>query len=145
MASERLAAIGFDYLGVLATLSPGDFDGFPHVDHRVLDLVGRLRSRGHKIGCLSNLAGSWAQQMREEGTPNHFDAVLLSGETGHMKPHREAFAGLAAALGEDLSNLIFIDDSPSSLVGVDAFGVTPIRYIGYEQLVRVLADLGIET
>ncbi|HUD11089.1 MAG TPA: HAD-IA family hydrolase, partial [Candidatus Saccharimonadia bacterium] len=111
----------------------------------VLALVDQLRELSLRVGLLSNLATPtpWSKELYHSGTADHFDVMLLSGETGFVKPEPEAFLMLADRLEVAPEELVFIDDTPEALSGVEKLGIRPIVYQGLSSLRSSLADLGI--
>ncbi|HSX01818.1 MAG TPA: HAD-IA family hydrolase [Candidatus Saccharimonadia bacterium] len=118
----------------------------PQPDDRILALADTLRAHGYRVGLLTNLApGEWAEDLRAFGVHQHFDAALLSGETGLAKPDPRAFRLLAKQLGVATDELVFIDDRAESMAGVEALGIRPLLYESYDRLVMSLAKLGLPT
>ncbi len=113
----------------------------PQEDEEVIAYAESLRSRGFKVGVLTNLAGEWAQRMRESNYMSRFDTVLTSEETGLAKPHPGAYRRLAEELDVRTDELLFIDDREESLAGVETLGVTPVLFRDLEQLKRELEPL----
>jgi putative hydrolase of the HAD superfamily len=109
----------------------------------MLKLVHTLRSNGYKVGLLSNNSADKAALMRERGLDKRFDVLDISVETGFVKPNSEAFIHLADGLGVDISELIYVDDTPKSLSTAENVGFTPILFDNYNQLVKDLTALGI--
>lgn len=109
------------------------------VNVHMLDLVDELRRKGLKVGMLSNNSAEVAREFRVSPYAAHFDAAIFSGEINTMKPHREAFEALAQALGVDVTELLFIDDSQRSLAYADEIGYAPILFTGIDDLRRQLA------
>jgi HAD superfamily hydrolase (TIGR01509 family) len=134
-----IRAIGFDYLDVIAHPDGGR----PGLDDQILHLAGQLRAAGYRVGLLSNLGADWGPELARLGLDEYFEAIMLSGETGYIKPDPRAFELLAERLGVSTHELIFIDDSAQSLSGVEEIGVTPILYRDYDQLVVALIQNGI--
>ena len=116
-----------------------------NLNQDMLALVDRLRANGYKVGIISNNSADKAALMRERGLDKRFDVMGISVETGLVKPNPEAFVHLAEGLGADISELIFIDDTPKSLSTAEKSGFTPILFDSYEQLVKELEALGIKT
>lgn len=71
-----------------------------------------LRFLGIKIAALSNADARMHQVLAEKGLTQLFDAVYLSGETGHAKPSPQAFAQAARHLGVAVSALVHVGDDP---------------------------------
>mgnify|MGYP000877191015 CR=1 FL=1 len=113
------------------------------VDDKILELVDSLRGMGYKLGLLSNTTLKGAADMRALGIPAHFDVFHASSEVKHMKPRVDAFIFFAEALGVEMSELVFIDDTEKSLSTASECGYTPVLYTGYRALLDSLSDLGV--
>lgn len=77
-----------------------------------LPLLRTLRSRGYRIGVLTN--GSEAQQvdkLRRTGLLEAIDVVCTSERIGVQKPDRRAFRILSAELGVAPDECLFVGDS----------------------------------
>lgn len=114
-----------------------------NLNQDVLQLVDTLRTNGYKVGLLSNNTADKAALMRQHGLDKHFNAFDISVETGLVKPDPQAFRHLADGLGVELSELVFIDDSPKSLSTATETGFTPVLFDTYNQLLQDLAALGV--
>lgn len=98
------------------------------INIELLKMIKDLKSKNYKIGLLSNNYIKLRQQMTDEGTIEYFDSVVVSSEVGYQKPQPEIFEILFKEMGVKSNELIFIDDSKSSLEGVDKIGYIPILY-----------------
>lgn len=112
-------------------------------DPRMLMLVDELRQKGYKTGLLSNNTKDNGARLREEGLDQHFDTFLISAEIGIQKPDPKAFMLLCEKLAVSPQEMIFVDDSPSSLRLADEIGYHPILFTSYEQFKDVLTELKI--
>jgi epoxide hydrolase-like predicted phosphatase len=115
-----------------------------NLNEDILKLVDSLRRNGYKVGLITNNSADKAAWMRQMGLDAHFDAFDVSVETGLVKPDPRAFTHLAYELDVDVSELIFIDDTPHSLSTAKETGYTPVLFDTYEQLVNDLAERGID-
>lgn len=131
-----IQGIGFDYFGVTA-------HDLEHPDPKILTLVARLRSNGYRVGLISNLAAEWIPAFRATGIEVHFDAVVLSGESGFAKPDHRAFQLLAERLDVSLDELVVIDDQPGSFLGTENLPIIPVLFEDYASLMTVLAGMSI--
>lgn len=76
-------------------------------------LLRDLRSQGYRVGLLTN--GSEEQQLDKldhTGLGSAFDAVCISERIGFQKPDPRAFETLAASLGVDVAECLFVGDDP---------------------------------
>ena len=129
------------YSDVLAFLEKSSKVG---VDDRVLDLAGRLKGLGLKVGILSNNPPEMLDKMLELGMGDVFDVIQVSGVTKLAKPSLEAYKHFADELGVEVNEMAFVDDSSNSLRTSKESGFKPILYEGYEGLVERLGELGVE-
>jgi putative hydrolase of the HAD superfamily len=104
----------------LAHTKPGFFDHLYHefaLPHcwRVHDDAGpaleRCRSRGLKLGIISN----WDERLRpllgQIGLAPYFDAIVVSAEIGHRKPGPEIFQRAAELLQVPAERILHVGDS----------------------------------
>lgn len=115
----------------------------PEIDPMMLDLVDKLRSLDYKVGLLSNNRKEAAVHMRAIGLDKHFDTLIVSAEVGMQKPSRQIFELFAKNLGVSPHELIFIDDSPQSLLPSKEIGFHPILFKDYDSLIENLKALGV--
>ena len=81
------------------------------------DLVDHVATKT-RVAALSNTNSLHEARFREEfGLHAHFEALYLSHEIGHVKPHREAFHHAVEALGCTPERVLFLDDNQ---INVDA-------------------------
>lgn len=71
-----------------------------------------IRFLGIKVAVLSNADARMHRVLSEKGLTQRFDAVYLSGETGHAKPDPQAFVLAARQLGVAVSALVHVGDDP---------------------------------
>lgn len=113
------------------------------LNHQMLELIDEIRSKGFKTGFLSNNTKENGDKLRNEGLEKYFDCFLISAEIGYQKPAKEAFNLLLEGLQILPQELVFIDDSLSSLSQAGQIGYTPILFTGYENLKSELVNLGV--
>lgn len=91
--------------------------------------IEQLRSDGYKVGLLSNIS-TW--RMHDFFTDNElnsmFDAVVLSGEVGLIKPSSEIFELAADKLGVRPEDCVMIDDLLENVDGAQAAGMRAILF-----------------
>lgn len=111
------------------------------INFELIEIIKDLKSKNYKIGLLSNNYIKLRTQMTDEDTINYFDAVVVSSEVGYQKPQPEIFEFLFNKLGVKNNEVVFIDDSKSSLVGADKIGYIPILYKDNQSLKLELSKL----
>ena len=116
----------------------------PKINEDMMRLISRLKSRGYKVGILSNNSIEKAQKIRSSEIAKYFDTMVFSEETGHMKPQPEIFEVFIKNLEIKMEELAFVDDTEQSLKTAKEIGFHPVLFVGYENLVKDLQFLGIE-
>lgn len=109
----------------------------------MLNLIDELRAKNFKVGLLSNNTRENGDRMREDGLEKYFDVFMISAEVGYQKPSHEIFNLFCEKLDIQPSELIFTDDSESSLRLSSEIGYHPILFKNYEGLRSELTHLGI--
>ena len=77
----------------------------------MFDLALELRSKGVKLGILSNSEGRLAELVEELGKTALFRVIVDSGRVGIDKPDRRIFELAAEQLGDTTSELVHVGDS----------------------------------
>jgi HAD superfamily hydrolase (TIGR01549 family) len=112
------------------------------------ELVAFIRSvRPHvKAGLLSNFASSLRGLLIECGVLDAFDAVVISGEEGVLKPEARIYHIAAERLGTPLSECLFVDDSIENIEGARRAGMQTFHFAPVEgALTRLRAGLAQRT
>lgn len=104
-------------------------------------LLDLKKTGTYKIGMLSNIGAWWlddfiAPTEREQ----LFDAFVLSGEVGMVKPSIEIFELVAERLGVEPSECVMIDDA---LVNVNGAKRAGMKAILFSTTVQAQADLAL--
>jgi putative hydrolase of the HAD superfamily len=97
-----------------------------------------------RVGCLSNTnALHWEQHMSRWGLGSLFDVAFLSYEIGLVKPDREVFEHVAAALDTPAWRIVFLDDNAVNVQQAANVGFTARQARGVEEARAALVDLGV--
>jgi putative hydrolase of the HAD superfamily len=111
-------------------------------DPPVLAAAERARAAGVRTGVLSNSLGLHPYNpYLEWGLADHFDAVVISGETGLRKPDPAIYRLAADRLGLPCEACVFVDDLGQNLEPARALGMTTIRKTSAAQLIGELECL----
>lgn len=107
----------------------------------LLDMVMAMKP-AIKVGLLSNIGsgamdGFFSKQEREK----LFDAVVLSGEVGMVKPFPGIYELMAQKLSVPAGECVMIDDSEANCAGADAAGMQAIHYGSNHQVIRKIEAL----
>lgn len=120
-----LREITSDLIRELHELEPSDedlesvlrarFDAFVNcidVDGGVRAMLERLHQR-YRLGLLSNYPDgeSIRASLRKIGVDKHFDAVVVSGDLGRVKPHPLPFSTILRELDSAPSQTVFVGDN----------------------------------
>ncbi len=104
------------------------FPGHCHPIPETADLLGRLKER-YRLGLLSNFTHTPAAMaiLEAVGLMSYFETVLISGELGWRKPHARVFEQLAANLGVNRDEILFVgDDLDADIVGSREAGLVAV-------------------
>lgn len=117
-----------DFGGVLT--DPGDGGGD---DRPLVDAVVAARRHGLRTGLLSN-----AEVLDVPG--GLFDAVVVSGEVGVAKPDRRSFELVAARLGLEPAECVFVDDLADYVRAAANAGMVGVHH---RDVATTLAELSV--
>lgn len=120
-----------------------DWNNDLKVNDNIIALIGILKSRGYKVGLLSNHAKGLREKLVQNKILDCFDVVGVSGEIGIQKPHPGIFYKFCDILSIQTNELVFIDDSHKSLEKAEEIGYVPILYRDYVSLCDRLIELDI--
>lgn len=121
---ERLAAELYASMAEQWQLIPG-----------VANLLSHLRSSGHRLGVVSNIAIDIRPTLETWGVLHLFDTVVLSFEAGAVKPDPGIFLIAAQNMGCEPRECLMVGDSP----GIDGAA----NKVGMQALVVPSGDDGV--
>lgn len=87
---------------------------------------------------------TFAEAEARLGFLRHFDAMVISGREGVVKPEPAIFELLCERHGVDPADAVFIDDSAANVDAAAALGFRTVRFIDPEQCRRELRSLGLD-
>lgn len=101
------------------------------VDGAVETLSG-LRSRGLRLGLISNCSGDVVEAWEESPFGGLFDAVVLSADVGICKPDERIYRLALDRLGVHHDEALFVGDGHSGeLAGAEAVGIRAVQVGSY--------------
>ncbi|WP_119071845.1 HAD family hydrolase [Aggregatilinea lenta] len=118
-------------LGLAPDLIPDfarDYFSGDRLNAELMDLVRDLRRRGLRTAILSNDRPQLAEKIRGLGVGPLFDAIVISSHLGVMKPDRDAYDAVLAALDVAPGESVFVDDAPRNVEGARTVGMHAIHY-----------------
>jgi HAD superfamily hydrolase (TIGR01509 family) len=104
------------------------------INFELLSFLKVLRRQGFKVAIFSNSTAKLRERLIAENIAGLVDEIVISGEIGYQKPHKEAFQALFEKLGVQANEVIFVDDSEKSLEKAPEIGYAPILFKNNEQL-----------
>jgi epoxide hydrolase-like predicted phosphatase len=131
----RVAAL----LGVAA---PGLIDRLfagARPDEDMIEAVRRARAGGIRTGLVSNSWGT--RRYPRDLLAELFDAVVISGEVGLRKPHREMYALGAERIGLPPAECVFVDDLGVNLASAAKLGMTTVHHRAADETIPELERL----
>jgi epoxide hydrolase-like predicted phosphatase len=106
-------------------------------NNKLFDYIETLSPK-YKIGMLSNAADDWLEHMFSPKQRRLFDTVVLSYETGIVKPDQRAYEIIAQRLGVDCSECLFIDDQERYCLAANDSGMKSVWFQNTEQTINDL-------
>lgn len=109
----------------------------------LLKIITELK-KSYKIGMLSNIGGNYLNEFLDEVDLKLFDALSLSGETGHLKPQSEAYADICQKLIVNPEETVFVDDREGFVSAANSFGMKGVQYTTIAALKNLFVEIGIQ-
>ncbi len=108
-----------------------------------VDLLKELKDKGgQQIYALTNWsAETWPVAWERFEFLHWFEGVLVSGQEGMRKPHREIYELMEERFPLQLSTSLFIDDSLRNVEGARTVGLQGIHFTSAAALRQELQDL----
>ena len=114
------------------------------INFELVEIMKDLKKKGYKIGLLSNNNFTkLKRELTDLDLIDLFDAVVVSSEVGYQKPQPEIFHILFDRLGIKSDEVVFVDDTESSLSGSENIGYTPLLFTSNQKLKGDLQKLDI--
>lgn len=105
------------------------------------ELLTRLaawRSRGVRVGLLTNSVAEWEPHRARLFDDRNFDAALRSHELGVRKPDPQMYAAAERALPAPAAATVLIDDTEANCVAARARGWRAVHHVGTATTVTAL-------
>ena len=113
------------------------------LDEELVALIRHLRDAGYRTALLSNAPAGLRQHLEQLGIADAFDAIVISGCEGLMKPDATIFELTLARVGAAAEEAIFVDDSRVNLAAARQVGLHATRFRGLSPLRKWLQNLGL--
>ena len=114
------------------------------VDEEVLAMVRQLRANGVAVFGLTNSSMENAPKSEEvQRVFRELDGIVVSGEVGLVKPHREIYEHTAEKFGLTRERTWFVDDNAANVAGAVTCGWNGILFSGAASLRAELTAAGL--
>lgn len=105
---------------------------FEHMHPEIIPLLETLKSKGYKIGLISNCHSEEAMVIKQSILFPYFDAVCLSYEEGIKKPNYRIFERCMEKLCVDAADCLYVGDGGSrELETAREIGMHPVQAVWY--------------
>ncbi len=109
-----------------------------------VDILHELKRRRYALYGLSNYGVETFQRVRHDHPfLECFDAVVLSGELGLVKPDPRIYLAFLQRVGRKAEECVFIDDSQPNVAAARQLGFDGIRFESAAQLRQELFERGL--
>ncbi|MGH3350731.1 MAG: HAD family hydrolase [Nocardioides sp.] len=127
--SRRLGAVPTESQVEEAIKRRLDFALSLHAATWALPVLGALRTRGFRLGLVSDSCCATTEVWPDSPLSEYFDAVSFSCQTGVRKPDSGAYVVAAAALEVATTECVYVGDGGSrELSGAEALGMRTVRF-----------------
>ncbi len=107
----------------------------------IVELVYVLKSRGFKVGLISNIISPVRDIIKQSGHYDIFDETILSCEVGLLKPQKEIYQLSLDRMNSTAQESVFIDDKQPNLDTAKAMGFSTILAKTPEQIISEVNNL----
>jgi glucose-1-phosphatase len=108
-----------------------DFWAGDQLDDELVQFIRSLRPR-FKVGLLSNFAASLRPLLAQCNVIDAFDAIVISGEEGVVKPAVRIYQVAAERLGVPIAGCLFVDDFVENIEGARRTGMQALHFAPVE-------------
>jgi len=115
-------------------------------DHRLVDILEKLRQKNIKIACCSNsIRRSVIVMLSKTGLIEYMDLILSNEDVANSKPHPEIFWKAMSSLNVLPEETLIIEDSPIGLLAAErskanVFRVSNSKDLTYEKIESKLKE-----
>lgn len=100
-----------------------DYRSWLSIDPAVFDVIAELHEGGTRVALLSNAAEEYGGYLRGGPIARFFERIFVSAEMGKLKPAADIYLEVAAELGVEPAQLVFIDNKAENVDGAEAVGI----------------------
>lgn len=118
----------------LGRLIAMDVDSWSHPDEGALVLLRELQEQGRDVALLSNAPACVADGLDRLPWVAAIPHRFYSARLGLVKPDPRIYAHVAAELGAEPADFLFVDDREDNVEGARAAGMRAVQYTGADAL-----------
>lgn len=120
------------------TVTPEELDRSAVLNTDMVDFARRLRGT-YRTSLLSNAPGDFLRRLLDKYNLNDiFDYILISGETGLIKPHADSFQNALRVMNVRADEVLFIDDNVRNVQSAERIGIRSVAFTSVDQLKKDL-------
>jgi len=116
------------------------------LNENMLALVNGLKLSGFKTALLSNTIPEHIDYYLHYWPKifEVFDAIMLSYDLADVKPSEAVYEKTLATIGVSAQEAVLVDDTPEFVAAAREYGLTAIKFQGYNELRAQLNEIGIQ-
>ena len=114
------------------------------LDRDLVAFIRHLRDEGYRTLLLSNAPAGLRSHVEQLGIADAFDALVISGEEGLMKPDPALFERALERAGVAAEAAAFVDDSRANVVAARHAGISAWRFNGLPPMRKWMRGLGVD-
>lgn len=116
------------------TVTPEELDATAELNQQMVDFARGLRTQ-YQTCLLSNAPGNFVRRLLAEyDIADIFDDILISGETGLIKPDAESFQNALSIMGIEADEVLFVDDNEVNIKSAQRLGIQSFLFTTVDQL-----------
>jgi putative hydrolase of the HAD superfamily len=120
-----------------------DFRSWINVDSGTVELIAELAAGGTRLAILSNAGFDFGSPLRFAPIGRFFERVFVSAEMDALKPDPAIYLTVAAELGIEPAEMVFIDNKSVNTDAAALLGITVHHFTGATGLRRFLSALAV--
>ena len=113
------------------------------LDEELVDFIRRLRDEGYRVALLSNAPAGLHRRLEQLGIADAFDAIVVSGSEGLVKPNPAIFELALERVGVRAEEAVFVDDLRENTAAAREVGLHAVRFRGPAPLRKQLRQIGL--
>ena len=118
-----------------------DRESWSSMNRVMLNWVEKLRGAGYRTVLLTNMPADFFRlKVADAPWYGSFDAGIISGLIGMVKPHREIYEHLVSVSGTAPERTLFLDDLEPNIAGARALGLEAVLFRSAEETLPFVAQ-----